>query len=147
MQLWLDHRKVGVTWKNKQTRGKDNMKRNRSIRVLIKEPGKDFRTEYINLTFEKYVELFGVEPKDTYQMQVLPCHNALVVFTYESEEENCRVFDTVFNGTLLFVGQRERGTYCDLSAKDSEIIKRFTRTPIDYKPKKKRAWYKYLWQI
>lgn len=123
------------------------MKRNRSIRVLIKEPGKEFRTEYIDLTFEKYVELFGVEPKDTYQMQVLPCHNALVVFTYNSEKENCRVFDTVFNGTIMFVGQKIRGEFCDISSKDIEIIKRFTRTPFDYNPKKKRAWCKWLWQI
>ena len=119
--------------------------KNRSIRVLIKEPKKEFRTEYIDLTFEKYVELFGVEPKNTFQMQILACKNAVIVFTYESDVENCRVFDTTFNGTIMFIGQKNRGEYCDLSSHDSEIIKRFTRTPEDYK--KKRAGFKWLWQV
>lgn len=122
-------------------------KRSRSIKVLIKEPGKEFRTEYIELTFEKYVELFGCEPKDTYQMQVLPCNNAVIVFSYASDLENCKVFDTTFTGTIMFVGQRERGEFCDLSLHDDYIIRKYTRDYKVYKPKKKRVWGKFAWEI
>lgn len=123
------------------------MKKNRTVRALIKRPGEDFKTEYVDLTYEFFAEFFGVEPKDTLQMQLLACKNAVIVFTYESTVENCKVFDTTFVGPVMFIGQTQRGTFSDLTSSDDKIIRRYTRTPEDYKPKKKRAWYNWLWQV
>ena len=123
------------------------MKKVRRVRALIKEPGQDFKTEYVDLSYQTFEELFKTVPSEVFQMQVLACRNAIVIFSYSSEVENCKVFDTVFNGTIMFVGEKTRGGYCDLNDKDDDLIRRFTRTPEDYRIKRLRSGGTYLWEI
>lgn len=124
------------------------MRKPKSIRVLLKRPDKDFETVYFDFTAQNMLEYFGVDSLDEiFSMNCLLCKNTIVMNTYSSNEKNCEVFNTVFDGPLIFVGERHNGTYCDISTEDAETVKHWTVEP-SAKPKKKRVFGgKFLWEV
>ena len=124
------------------------MRKPKKYLVLLKRPDKEFETVYFDFTAKNMLEYFGVESLDEIvSSSMLLCDNALIMNTYSDETKNCQVFNTNFDGALMFIGTKPNGTYCDISSQDIETIKRWTRVPM-VKPKKKRvSWGKYLWAV
>lgn len=112
------------------------MRKPKKYLVLLKRPDKEFETVYFDFTAKNMLEYFGVESLDEIvSSSMLLCDNALIMNTYSDETKNCQVFNTVFDGALMFIGTKPNGTYCDISSQDIETIKRWTYVPT-VKPKK-----------
>lgn len=124
------------------------MKKIKSIRVLLKRPDKEFETVYFDFTEKNILEYFNVESLDEIvSSSMLLCDNAVIMNTYSDDTKNCTVFNTVFDGALMFIGTKPDGTYCDITFEDVDTIKRWTYVPA-VKPKKKRvSWGRFLWEI
>ena len=125
--------------------------RNKKLLVLLKRPGESFETVYFDFSAENMLEYFGVDSLDKIvSMSCLLCKGASVFHTYSSNLNNCKVFNYVFDGALMFVGEKPNGTYCNISTRDIENIKRCT---VDYvtppKTKKKRlSWSReFIWEV
>ncbi len=124
------------------------MRKPKSFRVLLKRPDKEFETVYFDFTAQNMLEYFNVESLDEIvSSAMLLCDNAVIMNTYSSDERNCRVFNTEFDGALMFIGTKPNGTYCDITFEDVDTIKRWTLVPA-VKPKKKRvSWGRFLWEV
>ena len=124
------------------------MRKPKKYLVLLKRPDKEFETVYFDFTAQNMLEYFGVKSLDEIvSMACLLCKNAVIMNTYSSDTKNCTVFNTNFDGALIFIGTTENGNYCDITSEDVDTIKRWTYVPAT-KPKKKRvSWGKYLWEI
>lgn len=123
--------------------------RNKKLLVLLKRPGESFETVYFDFSAESMLEYFGVDSLDKIiSMSCLLCKGASVFHTYSSKENNCKVFNYLFDGALMFVGEKPNGTYCNISDEDIESIKRWT---VDFiaEPKKKRLrWSReFIWEV
>lgn len=124
------------------------MRKPKSIRVLLKRPDKEFETVYFDFTAQNMLEYFGVESLDEIvSSAMLLCDNAVIMNTYSDDTKNCTVFNTNFDGALMFIGTTPNGNYCDITSDDVDTIKRWTYVPA-IKPKKKRvSWGKFVWEI
>ena len=124
------------------------MRKPKSFRVLLKRPDKEFETVYFDFTAQNMLEYFNVETLDEIvSSSMLLCDNAVIMNTYSDDTRNCSVFNTNFDGALMFIGTTDNGDYCDITSDDVDMIKRWTYVPA-IKPKKKRvSWGKFLWDI
>ncbi len=124
------------------------MRKPKSIRVLLKRPDKEFETVYFDFTEKNMLDYFSVESLDEIvSSAMLLCDNAVIMNTYSDDTKNCSVFNTEFDGALMFIGTNPNGTYRDIKPEDVDTIKRWTYIPA-VKPKKKRvSWGKFLWEV
>ena len=124
------------------------MKKAKKYLVLLKRPDKEFETVYFDFTAQNMLEYFNVESLDEIvSSSMLLCENAVIMNTYSDDTKNCTVFNTNFDGALMFIGTTPNGNYCDITSDDVDTIKRWTYVPA-VKPKKKRvSWGKFLWEI
>ena len=124
------------------------MRKSKKYLVLLKRPDKEFETVYFDITTQNKLDYFGVESLDEIvSSSMLLCDNAVIMNTYSDDTKNCSVFNTEFDGALMFIGTNPNGTYCDITSKDVDTIKHWTYIPA-VKPKKKRvSWGKFLWEV
>ena len=124
------------------------MRKPKSIRVLLKRPDKEFETVYFDFTESNMLKYFNVENlSEIVSSSMLLCDNAVIMNTYSDDTKNCSVFNTVFDGALMFIGTKPDGTYCDITFEDVDTIKRWTYVPIEQFKKKRASWGRYLWQV
>ena len=124
------------------------MRKPKSIRVLLKRPDKEFETVYFDFTAQNMLEYFNVESLDEIvSSAMLLCENAVIMNTYSDDTKNCTVFNTNFDGALMFIGTTPNGSYCDITSEDVDTIKRWTYVPAVKGKKKRVSWGKFAWEI
>lgn len=124
------------------------MRKPKSIRVLLKRPGKPFKTVYFDFSKENILEYFGTYSlEDVYSMKCLLCKTAYVMNTFNSDKRNCDVFHYPFSGPLLFVGEKQDGTLTDIIDSDIDVIKYWTLSPSENTKKKRVQGGKWLWEL
>ena len=124
------------------------MRKSKKYLVLLKRPDKEFETVYFDFTAQNMLDYFGVESLDEIvSIAMLLCDNAVIMNTYSSDVRNCSVFNTNFDGALIFIGTKENGSYCDITSEDVDTIKRWTCVPAVKGKKKRVSWGKFAWEI
>ena len=98
----------------------------KQIRALIKSPGEEPRTEYVDNTVSNFQEIMGGEYLIA---SVLGFDVALFFINNAKNKYNCKIFNVELYGTILFTSTTPQGVPKDITDEDVSFVKRYIIPP------------------